>query len=244
VTNEYLPPQIADNYSIGYFQNFKDNQWETSAELFYKDMNNLVEYRDFAELYLNDHLETELLTGTGRAYGAELYIRRLKGRWTGWISYTYSYTEVQVKEKDGNESVNSGAWYPSNYNKPHTFNLVIDRRMRKGSAFSVVVTYNSGRPLTAIESSYIVGGTVVPLYSDRNKYRIPDYFRLDLSFTIGSIVKKIDDSLVFSIYNLLGRENAYSVYYRRPAPNYFIPKAYRLSVLGSALPSLTYNFKF
>jgi hypothetical protein len=244
VSNDYLPPQIADNYSIGYFQNFKDNQWETSAELFYKDMKNLVEYKDFAELYLNDHLETELLTGIGRAYGTELYIRRLKGRWTGWISYTYALTEVQVKPMDGNESINDGEWYPSNYNKPHTFNLVIDRRMLNGGAFSVIFTYNSGRPLTAIESSYIVGGTVVPLYSDRNKYRIPDYFRVDVSFTIGSILKKIDDSLVFSIYNLLGRENAYSVYYQRPAPNFFIPKAYRLSVLGNALPSLTYNFKF
>ena len=98
--------------------------------------------------------------------------------------------------------------------------------------------------MTAIESSYISGGTVVPIYSDRNKYFVPSYVRFDLSFTIGNVIKKIDDSLVFSIYNLFGRDNAYSVFYQRPSSTYLIPKAYKLSVLGAAMPSLTYNFKF
>jgi len=244
VSNEYLPPQIADNYSVGYFLNLKDNRWETSAEVFYKDMQNLVEYKDFPTLFLNHHLETELLSGKGRAYGGELYIRRLKGKWTGWISYTYSQTEVKVSSHDGSESINDGQWYPSNYNKPHTFNFVLDRRLMNNGAFSLIVTYNSGRPLTAIESSYIVGGTVVPVYSQRNKYTIPNYFRVDFSFTIGNVIKKLDDSLVFSVYNLFGRDNAYSVFYQRPANNYLIPKPYKLSVLGAMLPSLTYNFKF
>ncbi|MBA4053725.1 MAG: hypothetical protein C0490_03345 [Marivirga sp.] len=244
VSNEYLPPQIADNYSAGYFLNLKDNQWETSAEVFYKDMKNLVEYKDFPELYLNHHLETELLSGVGRAYGGEIYIRRIKGKLTGWISYTYSQTEIKVPSKNGSETINNGKWYPSNYNKPHTFNFVLDRKLQGKGAFSLIVSYNSGRPVTAIESSYIVGGTVVPVYSDRNKYKIPDYFRIDLSFTIGNVVRKIDDSLVFSVYNLFGRDNAYSVFYQRPGNNFFIPKPYKLSVLGSPLPSLTYNFKF
>lgn len=244
VSNEYLPPQIADNYSIGYFLNLKDNTWETSAELFYKEMRNLVEYKDFPTLFLNNHLETELLTGSGRAYGGELYIRKLKGKWTGWISYTYSQTELKVISQNGSETINDGKWYPSNYNKPHTFHLVLDRKLIGRGAFSLVVSYSTGRPLTAIESSYIVGGTVVPVYSERNKYRIPDYLRVDASFTVGNVVKKIDDSLVLSVYNLFGRDNAYSVYYQRPANNFFIPKAYKLSVLGAVLPSLTYNFKF
>jgi hypothetical protein len=243
VSNEYLPPQIADNYSLGYFLNIKDNRWETSAEVFYKKMQNLIEYKDFPSLFLNNHLETELLSGRGRAYGAELYIRRLKGKWTGWISYTYSQTELKVSSQGGSESINDGDWYPSNYNKPHTFHLVLDRKLRGKSAFSFVLSYNTGRPLTAIESSYIVGGTVVPIYSDRNKYKIPHYLRADVSFTIGNIIRKIDDSLVFSVYNLFGRDNAYSVFYKRPGDNYFIPKPYSLSVLGAVLPSLTYNFK-
>ena len=244
VSNQYLPPQIADNFSVGYFHNLKNNVWETSAEFFYKKMDNLVEYKDFPVLLMNRHLETELLSGEGRAYGGELHIRKLKGGWTGWVSYTYSQSQVRVQSRNGSESINEGKWYESSYNKPHVFNLVIDRKLLNRGAFSVVFSYNTGRPLTAIESSYIVGGTVVPVYSERNQYRIPNYFRVDLSFTIGNIVRKIEDSLVFSIYNLLGRDNAYSVFYQRPSNNYFIPKAYKLSVLGSALPSLTYNFKF
>lgn len=244
VSTGYLPPQIADHYSAGYFWNLNDNEWETSVEGFYKRMQNLVEYKNFPELYVNRHIETELLSGDGRAYGGEVYLRRLKGRWTGWLSYTYSQTEVKVDSKFDSETINDGAWYPSNYNKPHIFNLVLNRHYRKGSAFSFLVSYNTGRPFTAVESSYISSGTVVPVFSTRNKYQIPNYLRVDLSFTIGNVIRKIDDSLVFSIYNLFGRDNAYSVFYQRPASNYFIPKTYQLSILGSALPSLTYNFKF
>jgi hypothetical protein len=206
-------------------------------------MNNLVEYKDFPTLYLNPHIETELLSGKGRAYGGEIYMRKIKGKWTGWISYTYSQTQVSVGSSNTSESINGGKWYPSNYNKPHNFNIVGNRKMGKG-AFSFIFTYTSGRPLTAVESSYISDGTVVPVYSQRNQYNIPDYVRLDVSLTIGNVFKKIDDSLVISFYNLLGRENAYSVFYQRPQSNFFIPKAYQLSVLGSTLPSITYNFKF
>lgn len=242
VSNGYLPPQIADNYSVGYFLNIRNNAWETSAELFYKKMQNLVEYKDFAQLYLNNHLETELLTGRGRAYGGELYIRRIKGRLTGWVSYTYTQTQVQVQ--GDHESINGGEWFATNYNKPHTFNFVLERKFVKNGAFSLIATYASGRPLTAIETSYIVNGTVVPVYSKRNQYKMPDYFRVDVSITVGNVFRKIEDSIVFSVYNLFARENAYSVFYQRPASNYFIPKAYKLSILGAALPSLTYNFKF
>lgn len=244
VSTGYLPPQVADNYSAGYFWNLKDNVWETSVEAFYKKINNLVEYKDFAQLYVNPHLETELLSGNGKAYGVELFIRRLKGRTTGWVSYTYSQTEVQVASPYSSESVNNGSWFPSNYNKPHIFNFVLNKKNYKNGAFSFIASYSSGRPLTALESSYIVNGVVVPIYSQRNQYKIPAYFRIDVSFTIGNVVRKIEDSLVFSIYNLFGRDNAYSVFYQRPSSTYLIPKPYKLSVLGSALPSITYNFKF
>ncbi len=244
VSTSYLPPQIADNYSAGYFWNLKNNTWETSIEFFYKRTQNLVEYKDFPALYVNPHLETELLSGDGRAYGTEFLIRKIKGRWTGWFSYTYSQTEVQVAATATSESINDGNWFASNFNKPHIANLVLNRKTLRNGAFSVTASYSSGRPLTALESSYIVNGTVVPLYSLRNQYKIPSYFRLDVSFTIGNVVRTLDDSLTFSIYNLFGRENAYSVFYQRPAALYLIPKPYQLSILGSALPSLTYNFKF
>ena len=140
-------------------------------------MNNLVEYKDFPVLLMNRHLETELLTGEGQAYGGELYIRRLKGGWTGWVSYTYSQSRVRVPSRNGSESINDGNWYESGYNKPHIFNLVIDRKLLNNGAFSVIFTYNTGRPLTAIESSYIAGGAVVPVYSERNQVQNSQLFQ-------------------------------------------------------------------
>ena len=245
ISTGYLPPQVADNYSIGYFLNQKNNIWEMSVEGFYKQVDNLIEYKDFASLYLNRHLETELLSAEGKAYGLEFYMRKLKGRWNGWISYTYSRTFVRTISEFPQEQINRGEWYPANFDRPHNANVVINRTMRKkGNSWSMLVNYSSGRPITAIESSYLIDGVVVPLYSDRNQYRIPDYFRIDLSLTLGDVFKKIDDSLTFSIYNLLGRDNAYSVYYTRPANNFVIPKPYQLAILGATFPSIVYNFKF
>jgi TonB dependent receptor/TonB-dependent Receptor Plug Domain len=244
ISNAYSPPQVSDNFSLGYFHNLNDNMFETSFEGFYKSMTNLVEYKDFPKLFLNTHLETELLSGRGYSYGLELYVNKRKGWWTGWLSYTFTETQIQVKSPLIEESINRGRWYPPNYNKPHNFNFVINRRLNKGSSFSMVTAFSTGRPITAIETSYITDGVVVPVYSDRNKYEIPNYFRMDFSFTIGNIFKKLDDSLVFSFYNLFGRENPYSVFYQRPRENYFIPKPYKLSILGTTLPSITYNVQF
>jgi hypothetical protein len=244
VSNPFLPPQIADHFSLGYFRNFDDNMFETSVEGFYKDMRNLVEYRDFPELFLNRHLETELLRAKGRAYGVEVFGRKQKGRWTGWIAYTFSRTLVQIPFEFPSETVNRGEWYASNFDRPHNFNLVANRRLGRNGSFGLLFNYTSGRPITAIESSYIDNSVVVPIFSDRNRYRIPAYIRLDISFTIGNVFPKINDSLTFTVFNFLGRENAYSVFYQRPAPNFLIPRAYQLSILGVAIPSFSYNFSF
>lgn len=244
VSNSYFAPQVTDNVSVGYFHNLKDNRWETSVELFGKIMRNVFEYKDFPDLFLNTHLETELLAGDGLAYGGELYLRRLKGRWTGWLSYTYSHTEVKVASDISAESINAGEAFPANYNKPHNLNIVLNRTLRRGSAFSFIFSYATGRPYTAIESSYVSDDIVVPLYSPRNKYKIPDYFRLDFSITAGNVSPRLDDSLVFALYNVFGRENAYSIFYKRPQNNFLVPKPYKLAILGAIMPSLTYNFKF
>jgi CarboxypepD_reg-like domain/TonB-dependent Receptor Plug Domain len=244
VSTQYLPPQIADNFSVGYFLNLKENKWETSIEGFYKDMQNLVEYKNFPSLYLNNHLETELLSGIGKSYGGELYIRKLKGKWTGWVSYTYSRSLVKVDGNSSEEKVNNGNWYASNFDRPGNLSLVLNRNYKGNSSLSFLLSYISGRPFTALESSYSANSTIVPVFSDRNKYNIPDYIRLDVAVTIGNVFRKIDDSLSISIYNLLGRENAYSVYYQIPPANFFIPRAYKLAILGSAFISVTYNFNF
>jgi hypothetical protein len=239
VATNYIPPQIVDNYSVGYFVNVKDNTWELSAEYFYKKMKNLVEYKDFPTLFLNRHIETELVKAEGLAYGGELYARKMKGLWTGWISYTYSRSFVRTISSFNEDLVNRGEWYKANFDKPHSINIVVDKKIKNGG-ISWTASYSTGRPITAIESSFIVDNTVIPIYSDRNQYRIPDYFRIDMSVTIGSVLKKYDDSLVFSVYNLLSRENAYSIFYQTPT-NFFVPKPYKLSVLGAAFPSITYN---
>lgn len=243
VCNPHLQPQIADNYAIGYFQNARDNMFELSGEVFYKSTSNLVEYKDFAQLLLNRHLETELLQGRGKSYGLELYAKKNSGGWTGWVSYTFLRSFIQVNGIHPEEQVNQGNWYPTNYDKPHTVNITANHKLGKNMRFATNFTYSTGRPTSALESNYRAGSVAIPIYSERNQYRIPDYWRLDISITLNSVLKKVDDNLTFSVYNLLGRRNAYSIYYQQPAGDP-IPQGYKLSILGSALPSLTYNLTF
>lgn len=252
VSTPYIEPQQADNFSIGYFQNFSSDVWETSLEMYYKKIDHLVEYIDFADLYLNDHLETDLISGDGKAYGVELSINKTSGNWTGWLSYAYSRTFVKVKNKFQERTLNNGEWYPSNFDQPHNLTLVAKRRLGRKSAFALNFTYSTGRPITAIESGYEDSATAIPVFSERNEYRIPDYIRLDISFTIAESIwknwelkpdRRITDSVSISFYNLLSRENAFSVFYRRSGRlNY--PRAHKLSVLGAVIPSVTYNISF
>jgi len=251
-SNDFIPPQVSDNYSAGYFHNFNNNAWETSFELFYKDISDLVEYKNFAELFLNETLETELLSGKGRAYGTEFYVKRNQGDWTGWVSYSISRTEVKVDGDFFETSINNGEWFPSDFDQTHNFTLSAHRQLSTNSSFSTNFTFSTGRPITAIESSFIENDVTIPVFSDRNEYRIPDYMRLDISFTIGDNVFKgrkpdpnsrYDDTLTIAFYNLFGRRNAFSVFYRRPE-GFFIPKPTRLSVLGAVIPAVTYNVKF
>ncbi len=245
VSNTYIPPQYADNYSIGYFQNLRQNTWETSLELYYRNLHNVVEYKDLPELLLNDHLETELLSGIGKAYGAELSIRKVSGVLTGWLSYTYSRTFSKVKGNSTEETINQGDWFPSNFDKPHNLNLSVNIKANRRSQFAVNFNYSTGRPITAPIANYFIGATVIPHYSARNRYRIPDYHRLDVSYTIDSNIirrKKVKGSLTFSLYNVYARNNAFSVFFRRDLQS--TASAYKLSVLGSIFPAVTYNFEF
>jgi hypothetical protein len=238
-------PQIGDQYAIGYFRNSFGNAVESSVEIYYKDIQNLLEYKDGAEILVNEQLETDLLNGTGRAYGAEFYLAKNLGRLTGWLSYTYSRTLRRVESDFPEEQVNQGEWYPSNFDKPHDFTVVgnwqFTRRVRLGFNF----TYSTGRPVTLPEGSYRVGGIDIASFSDRNQYRIPDYHRLDISFSVDGNLKKKkkwDSSWTFAIYNLYGRNNPYSVFFVNDRGGSL--SAYKLSILGRPFPSVTYNFKF
>lgn len=245
VSNTYFKPLKANNYSLGYFRNFKLNQWETSLEAYYRDMENIVEYKDFPKLFLNDHLETELLSGIGKSYGLELYIKKKTGKVTGWLSYTFARTYIKIADNTGNEEINRGEWFPSKYDQPHNLSIVGNINLNRTNQLSFNFTYATGRPLTGPDSNYGLSGAIIPNYSDRNKFRLPDYHRLDVSYTIqrGLLrTHRYKDSFTFSIYNLYGRKNAYSIYFKRDFSN--LIGAYKLSILGSMLPSITYNFQF
>ncbi|WKN32904.1 carboxypeptidase-like regulatory domain-containing protein [Porifericola rhodea] len=245
LSNKYVQPQIGDQYAIGYFRNAIGNVIESSLEVYYKDIHQLVEYKDGAEILMNDQLETELLTGIGRAYGAELYVAKNLGRLTGWLSYTYSRSLRKVDGQYPDERVNQGSWYPSNFDKPHDFTVVgnyqFTRRLRMGFNF----TYSTGRPVSLPEGTYKVGNQDIAHFSARNQYRVADYHRLDISFSVDGNLKKKkkwDSSWTFAIYNLYGRNNPYSIFFRNNAGGSLT--AYQLAILGRPFPSVTYNFKF
>lgn len=243
LSTTYIPPQRSDNFSLGIFKNAKDNSWEYSIDAFYRTSINQVEYRDFAQIFLNPHMETELVFGKGEAYGAEFLIKKNLGVVTGWLAYTYSRSFFSSQSGFSEEQINQNERFPSNYDKPHEVNFILSRKMYPRGLFNISVNYATGRPVSAVSASYILnGGLIVPDYSKRNQYRIPDYFRVDLSYTVEKVFSKKGDSLNFSIYNLFGRKNAYSVFWQKDEDSKQL-RPYRLAILGSIFPSITYSIK-
>ncbi|WP_169719283.1 TonB-dependent receptor [Algoriphagus mannitolivorans] len=244
LSTTYLPPQRSDNFSLGIFKNSEDNKWEYSVDAFYRKGQNQVEYRDFADIFLNPHLETELVFGDGRAYGGEFMIKKNLGVLTGWLAYTYSRSFFRSLSDFEVEQINQNEWFPSNYDKPHEVNFILSRKMYPGGLFNLSVNYATGRPVSAVTASYLLnGGLVVPDYSARNQYRIPDYFRVDVSYTVEKVFSKKGDSLNFSIYNLFGRRNAYSVFWKKDSDSKQL-RPYRLAILGAIFPSISYTIQF
>ena len=244
LSTRYIQPQQSDNFSIGLFKNAKDNSWEYSIDAFYRLSKNQVEYRNFAQIFLNPHMETELVFGQGKAYGAEFLIKKNLGVVTGWLAYTYSRSFFQSQGLFSEEQINRNEWFPSNYDKPHEVNFILSRKMYPRGLFNFTVNYATGRPVNAVNASYVLnGGLVVPDYSDRNRYRIPDYFRVDLSYTVEKVFSKKGDSLNFGVYNLFGRKNAYSVFWQKDGDSKEL-RPYRLAILGAIFPSITYSIQW
>lgn len=235
LSTRYIKPQRSHNASVGFFKNFDDNLWETSAEIFARDIDQIFDYKDFANLNVNPFLETELINGVGRAAGLELSIRKKNGTVNGFFSYTLSRTELKI------EGINNDDWYPSNFDKPHDLSLVLNFNRNQRHTFTMNFNYSSGRPTSPPLGSYQTDeGLFVPIYLKRNNARIPTYHRLDLAYTLGRGYKKTNKfktSWTLSIYNVYGRRNAFSVYYTRRA------QANRLAILGSAFPALTFNLE-
>ncbi|RYU94657.1 TonB-dependent receptor [Emticicia agri] len=244
VSDKHIPPQTADQLSIGIFKNFKDNTYETSVEAYYKDIQNLVEYKNGARLYFNPNIETELVQAIGKAYGIEGSIQKNKGRLKGSLSYTYSRTLARVDSEYPTEQVNGGQWFPSTFDKPHNLALSIQHFISNGWTFSTNFVYASGRPATYPDRTYRLLGKTVIDYSARNLDRIPQYHRLDMSLlkdTRKTPEQKKYYTFSLSFYNIYGRRNPYSIYFVRYNNSI---RSYRLSVFGNIIPAVavTYNF--
>ena len=245
LSDTYTKPTIADQWSLGYFRNTSDNDIEASGEVYYKTITNAIDYRDGAELQLAQTVETQIVQGTGHAYGFEGLLRKNKGRWTGFMSYTYARTFLTMNGQYANERVNSGSPYPANYDKPHTLNILATHRPTTWFSLSLNFTYSTGRPTTQPSAIARIAGVSVPIYLDRNQQRVPDYHRLDFSMTFEQNPlkkKRNQSSWVFAVYNVYAHKNAYSIFYKLSSAS--STDAYKLSIFGTAFPSLTYNFKF
>jgi len=240
----YLKPQVGDQFALGFYQMLFNNSIATSLEVYYKQIQNMLDYKGGTNLVMEENIEKDLANVKGKAYGLELSLRKDEGRIRWSLGYTYSRTLLQSTGKFSDEIINNGEWFPANYDKPHdlvaTFNFLFSRRF----SFSGNYVYSTGRPITYPVAIYYMGDKLLIHYSDRNKYRIPDYMRLDLSLTLSGNLRShkiANPHWILSVYNLLGRENVYSVYFKNENK---AVNGYQLSVFGQAIPSLSFNFDF
>jgi hypothetical protein len=242
LSDNYIRPQVGDQWALGYYHNFKRNTVEFSVEGYYKRIQDFLDYKSGAVLLLNPNLETDVVNATGRAYGVEVMLRKNVGKINGWLSYTYARSLVQVNT--ATDVVNNGNWYPSNYDKPHDVTLVGNYRFSRRFNASLNFNYSTGRPITLPLAKYYIDNALRVYYSDRNAYRVPDYYRIDFAVNIEGnhkIKKLAHSSWTVSVYNVTGRQNPYSVYFQTVNGQI---KGYKLSIFGRPIPTVTYNFKF
>lgn len=240
LSTENIKPQLADQFAVGFFKNFKDNQIEFSAEVYYKKFTNAVDFKERAQLLLNENLDGELRIGDGRAYGIELLMKKDEGKLTGWIGYTYSKSEKKI------ETINNENWYNSKYDKPHDFSLVANYELTKKWSVGGIFVYSSGSPTTYPTGKYILNGIAVPIYSERNGARLPDFHRMDLSVTLNPLKnenRRFKSQWVLSVYNVYNRKNAFSIDFKPEDFDKSQTYAEKSSVF-SIVPSITYNAKF
>lgn len=262
-----IKPQIADQVALGYFRNFFGNKLETSVELYYKWMQNQIDFRDNAVLLFNPLLDGEVRPGKAWSYGAEFFIRKQEGKFTGWISYTLSRTFRQVS------AINNGNPYPANFDRPHNISVVASYEILPRLTFAGTWVYSTGAPVTVPTGRFEFQGMTVPVYSDRNGARMPDYHRMDLSLTYDfkkKEGKRLEHSLNLSVFNAYARKNPYAINFTENEGNLNLTDAQRqmflelyppfeqiiadyenpnrsvaqMTYLFSAIPSLTYNFMF
>jgi len=215
-----------------------------SVEVYYKRIWDYLDYRDGATLLLNDHIEQDVINTNGKAYGVEMLLKKTEGKLNGWVSYTYSRTFLKQDDPNAGELINNGNYYPANYDKPNDFNFTGNYRFTHRYSVSLNVVYSTGRPITLPVAKYNYDGADRVYYSDRNAYRIPDYFRTDFSINIEGnhkIHQLTHNSWSIGVYNLTGRANAYSTYFTEQGGAI---NGYQLSIFAKPIPFINYNIRF
>jgi hypothetical protein len=237
-SNINIRPEIADQFTLGYFRNFSDNMIETSVEVYYKSMRNQIDYRNGANLILNNKVEAQLVFGKGWGYGAEFLIRKKYGKLTGWISYTLSKTKRQFPD------INSGNVFLAKQDRPSNLAIVGMFELNPKLTFSATWIYISGNVVTFPSGRYLIDGNIVPYYTERNGYRMPDYHRLDIGLTWQrKKTERFESNWNFSVYNVYGRSNAYAINFQQDPNDPTKMQAVQLS-LFRFVPAITYNFRF
>jgi len=239
-SNNQIKPQLADQFSLGFFKNFNNNSYEASIEVYYKKFTNAIDFKEGAELLLNKNIDGELRYGEGKAYGVELLIKKQKGKFTGQIAYTYSKIRKKIN------TINNNKWYNAKYDQPHNMSLVVSYQLSNRWSISSNFVVASGNAVTFPTGRFNFGGTIIPVYSERNGARLPVYHRMDFSITRKAkrkLFKYFDSEWVFSIYNVYNRKNAYSINFRQDDKNPNVTYAEKIAVFG-IVPSFTFNAKF
>lgn len=233
-----IKPEIADQVAAGYYHNFMNNGIEMSAEIYYKAMQNQIDYKNGANTQGNEKVEGDLLFGEGRAYGLELFVKKKYGKFTGWVSYTLSRSERRI------EGINEGSWYPVRQDRTHDIAIVLMYDLTKRWSIASTWVYNTGNAVTFPSGKYYIDGQVQFLYTERNGYRMPAYHRLDIGATCQlKKSEKFESSLNISVYNVYARENAYAITFRESETDPNKTEAVRIA-LFKIIPSITYNFRF
>lgn len=240
-----IMPQQSNQYAVGLFKNFKDNVYELSVEGFYKTSNNILDFKTGAQILLNQHIEREVLQGEGKAYGVEFLLKKNSGKLNGWLGYTYSRSFLKLDSAlNGGEQINNGDFFPSNFDKPHDISLVANYKLTKRFSLSTNFVYQTGRPVTFPVGNFTFDNADFVVFSERNQFRIPDFYRMDIGLNIEGNHKKrklAHSFLTISVYNLLGRNNPYSVFFVTQEGDI---KAKQSSIFSVPVPSITYNLKF
>lgn len=237
-----VKPQLCDQFAVGYFRNFKKNMFEASAEVYYKSMRQVIDFANHAKLTLNQYIEGELRIGTGYSYGVETMLRKNDGKLTGWINYTYSRAFRQIPDPE----INSGNKYPAPYDKPHNVNIVANYDVTNRFSISATWVYATGLPVTLPTGRAVIGNEIIPIYSDRNAFRWPNYHRLDVSVTLKAREKpgkNWHSEWNLSVYNVYNRHNVWSINFTQDAIDRNVTHAEK-TYLFAIIPALTYNFKF